>query len=150
MKVIILLHLKEKGLISFYFYHVALYVGNYKIVEADPHMENWSYNEKRNYPGNAATLHYKSYRARYDQNHYGKVEFSLLSEITSGLWYEDYLYAWVRTSPNKREEAADWAKIRATPHWPFDYKSPWIIHSKQYENWNNPDEITYWKKSYEP
>ena len=141
--------------------HAALYIGNYRIVEADPHMENWTDDEKKgNYPFNRSLvrkLHYRSYHAPYDQNHYGKVEYSPLSEITSGEYYQDFLYAWVKVKQEDRDQAVDWAEIRAKPQWPrlnsstknysrpFDYLSPWIVHSKQYENWDDPDKITEWQ-----
>ncbi|MBC7081825.1 MAG: hypothetical protein H5T44_06270, partial [Thermoplasmatales archaeon] len=46
--------------------HAALYNGAGYIIEADPHMEKWTEEERRMYPFNAASLHNKSYSGNED------------------------------------------------------------------------------------
>lgn len=134
--------------------HAALYIGNYQMVEADPHMEKWTQSEQNNYPLNAGTLHYKSYRGDWE---HGRVEQDNISDIHENYSTFKYGEVWISGQPATsyyRGRAADFVSERAEPQWPvigddtceynrpFDYKSCWTYHSKQTDGWDDPSEIT--------
>ena len=119
--------------------HAALYNGSGYIIEADPHMEKWTWWERLLYPFNAASLHEKSYSGNED---YGRVEVDNMSEIfnSSAVDYKRVKGA----SDTVKGDAADFALDKATRKWtvggiqnkprPFDYKSFWIYHTKQIDS----------------
>jgi len=127
--------------------HAALYNGSGYIIEADPHMENWTWWERRLYPLNAASLHEKSYSG--DEN-YGRVEVDNMTEIFNSRAVD---YKRVKgASDYLKGKAADFAVDKATRKWtvggiprkprPFDYKSFWIYHTKQVDS-TNPDSLGF-------
>jgi hypothetical protein len=140
--------------------HAALYAGNFKIVEADPHMEYWSAWENNSYPWYLPTvnqLHDDSYQGDW---HHGRVEEDKISDIHANYSSCEYARVWIGDGPASdyyRNRVVDWAESRGDDIWPvigddntgycrpFDYRSPWIEKTKQYDEWttgeavNNPE-----------
>ncbi|MBC7080679.1 MAG: hypothetical protein H5T44_00270 [Thermoplasmatales archaeon] len=117
--------------------HAALYKGAGYVIEADPHMEKWTEEERISYPFNAASLHNKSYSGNED---YGRVEIDNMTEIFNS---KAVAYKRVKgASPTLKKAAADFGVLRASRIWgnesnkprPFDYLSCWVYRTKQVDD----------------
>ncbi|MBC7081849.1 MAG: hypothetical protein H5T44_06400, partial [Thermoplasmatales archaeon] len=117
------------------------------IIEADPHMEKWTEEERRMYPFNAASLHNKSYSGNED---YGRVEIDNMTEIFNS---KAVAYKRVKGATSTlKKEAADFAVDKAARKWtvggqpnkprPFDYLSCWVYHTKQVDS-TDPNSLGY-------
>ncbi len=134
---------------------------HHKIIEADPHMENWennTYNGKKwgdLYPFNIAILQMLHDTSYHGNTRYGCVEKDSITDI----WFNYSGWAYLRvknTTPQQRDKAVKYAEKRASHIWPvqgdatrnhprpFDYKSPWIRHTKQMDTWNDPQQVKSW------
>jgi len=141
--------------------HTALYIGNKKIVEADPHLENWNITENIAYklmsyiyfinnkilPPALQEFVYRIHNESYKGNtKYGKVEEDGFGDVFNATFH-CYGEVWIKGKPaynTIRDRAVEWAQNRSIAQWPlvndgfvtsgsrpFDYVSPWIVDKKQ-------------------
>lgn len=116
--------------------HTALYIGNGKIVEADPHMENWSKVENITYklmayiyfinnktlPPTLQEFVYRIHNESYKGNtKYGNVEEDGFGDVFKATFY-CYGEVWRNGEPaynTTRDKAVEWAQNRSVAQWPL-------------------------------